>query len=282
MKKRFFYCNIALLLLAILLVGCRGESNNTSDTEKSKDDSNTQSGEKSVDSKEILQVDKKDSEEESITETEKTNQVDKKDDKTRSASEKNQNNQVDQKNDQTNSATESNENKVNKKENESKPTTSTNENATEKSNITPSKEEKNIDSNNEAKSKVDKNLAKYSSNEIEYARIWLQLGPNQEIDELYIRHIPAGTPLNPEDKTSANYPENVTQLSGSRLVDGSVTYTSNGDGTINQYTAIPLRWDGINPAGKKEYTDILKKRKKVYVDVGNDEKIIQIINKIYK
>lgn len=125
-------------------------------------------------------------------------------------------------------------------------------------------------------------LAKYSSKEIEYARIWLQLGPNQEIDGLYIRHIPAGTPLNPDDETSVNYPENVTQLSGSRLVDGSVTYSSNGDGTINRYLAIPLRWDGVYPAGKKEYTNILKNKKRVKVDIGNNEKIIEIINKMNK
>ncbi|WP_289889940.1 hypothetical protein [Virgibacillus pantothenticus] len=45
-----------------------------------------------------------------------------------------------------------------------------------------------------------------------------------------VRHIPAGTPLNPDDETSVNYPEDVIQLVGSRLVDGS-TYSSNVDGT---------------------------------------------------
>ncbi len=85
-------------------------------------------------------------------------------------------------------------------------------------------------------------LSEYSSEEIEYARVWLQLGPNQEVDELNVRYIPAGEPINPDDDTSANYPEDVIQLAGSRLVDGAVTYSGNGDGTINVYN-VPLRWE---------------------------------------
>ena len=45
-------------------------------------------------------------------------------------------------------------------------------------------------------------LTQYSSKQIEYARVWLQLGANQQIDELYVKHIPAGTPINPDDHTS--------------------------------------------------------------------------------
>ena len=120
-------------------------------------------------------------------------------------------------------------------------------------------------------------LAEYSSEQVEYARIWLQLGANQEMDELNVRHIPAGTPLNPNDDTSANYPEDVIQLAGSRLVDGSVTYSSNGDGSINVYN-VPLRWDGIYPAGEKFYTGIIKNTKLVNVNTGNEEKVIELIN----
>lgn len=50
-------------------------------------------------------------------------------------------------------------------------------------------------------------LSQYSNEQIEYARVWLQLGPNQDIDELNVRHILAGEPINPNDDTSANYPE---------------------------------------------------------------------------
>ena len=123
-------------------------------------------------------------------------------------------------------------------------------------------------------------LTEYSNEQVEYARIWLQLGVNQVIDELNVRHIPAGTPLNPDDNTSANYPEDVIQLAGSRLVDGSVTYSSNGNGSINVYN-VPLRWDGIYPAGEKFYTGIVKNTKLVNVNPGNDEKVIELINLLH-
>ncbi|MFJ7676654.1 hypothetical protein ACIQXQ_01145 [Peribacillus sp. NPDC097198] len=119
-------------------------------------------------------------------------------------------------------------------------------------------------------------LSMYSTEQIEYARIWLQLGANQDIDELNVRHFPAGTPLNPNDDTSAAYPKDVVQLAGSRLVDGSVTYSSNGDGTIHVYN-VPLRWDGRYPAGEKFYTDLITQTKCVYVDPGEDERIIELI-----
>lgn len=111
--------------------------------------------------------------------------------------------------------------------------------------------------------------------QIEYARVWLQLGPNPDIDELNVQLIPAGTPLNPSDETSSNYPEDVIQLAGSRLVDGSVTYSGNGDGTINVYN-VPLRWDGSYPAGEKFYRDIIENKKLVPIDTGDDEEIIKL------
>ena len=89
-------------------------------------------------------------------------------------------------------------------------------------------------------------------------------------------HIPAGTPLNLEDDTSASYPEDVIQLSGSRLVDGSVTYSGNGDGTINVYN-VPLRWNGQYPAGRNFYIDIIENTKLVYVNPERDEKIVELI-----
>lgn len=133
-------------------------------------------------------------------------------------------------------------------------------------------------------------LAGYSAEEIEYARVWLQLGPNQQIDGLYIRHIPAGTALEPDYFPSVTYPEDVVQLSGSRIVDGSVTYSSNGDGTINVYN-VPLsgRWYGGSPTppeGLDESTmtqdleDIITHTELVYVDPGNEEAVIKFIDLI--
>lgn len=119
-------------------------------------------------------------------------------------------------------------------------------------------------------------LSQYSSEQIEYARVWLQLGPNQDIDGLYVKRISAGMPLNPDDETSGTYPEDVIQLAGSRLVDGSVTYSGNGDGTINVYN-VPLRWDGEYPAGEEFYTEIIDNAELVPIDVGEDEEVIRLI-----
>ncbi|MFT9497677.1 hypothetical protein [Anaerosolibacter sp.] len=132
------------------------------------------------------------------------------------------------------------------------------------------------DFENSEKQADGESLSKYSSNQIEYARVWLQLGPNQEIDELNVRHIPAGEKLNPDDETSASYPEAVIQLAGSRLVDGSVTYSGNGDGTINVYN-IPLRWDGKYPAGEDFYNNIIQSAKLVHINTGDDQKVIRLI-----
>lgn len=131
--------------------------------------------------------------------------------------------------------------------------------------------------NSNVQGNQDSLLTQYSSEQIEYARVWLQLGPNQDIDGLYVNYIPAGTPINPIDETSASYPEDVIQLSGSRLVDGSVTYSGNGDGTINVYN-VPKRWDGQYPAGEKFYTDIINNTALVYIDPGSDENVAELIN----
>ncbi|SEN94234.1 hypothetical protein SAMN05192533_12911 [Mesobacillus persicus] len=132
------------------------------------------------------------------------------------------------------------------------------------------------DASSEKKVEEKDLLSQYSSEQIEYARVWLQLGPNQELDELNVWHIAAGEPLNPDDETSATYREDVIQLAGSRLIDGSVTYSGNGDGTINVYN-VPLRWDGVYPAGEEFYTEIINNTKLVYVDPGDDKKIIELI-----
>lgn len=126
----------------------------------------------------------------------------------------------------------------------------------------------------------DNPLSAYSAEEIEYARVWLQLGENHDIDELNVEGIAAGSPVNPDDETSENYPEDVIQLTGSRLVDGTVTYSSNGDGTVNEYN-VPLRWDGKNPAGEEFYKEIIENTDEIYIDPGDDEKIIEMIKLLH-
>lgn len=160
--------------------------------------------------------------------------------------------------------------------------TDSGETATDDSDNTSSDETSDENSSNNSESE-DQNdpLAEFSSQEIEYARVWLQLGPNQEIDELNVHRIPAGELINPNDETSAAYPEDVIQLAGSRLVDGSVTYSSNGDGTINVYK-VPLRWDSGDPNVDenymKEYTqEIIDDTEEVYVEPGDDEEVKRLI-----
>ncbi len=139
--------------------------------------------------------------------------------------------------------------------------------------------ERNEQSTNEKESKDP--LAPYTNEQIEYARVWLQLGANQDIDELNIRHIPAGEPINPNIENSATYPEGVIQLSGSRLIDGSITYKGNGDGTINIYNA-PMRWEApppdVDEKTLQEVTEeILNNTKKVYIEPAAGEDIIKLI-----
>ena len=149
---------------------------------------------------------------------------------------------------------------------------------------TPSEETSNEESTIATGNEEEDSLSTYSSEEIEYARVWLQLGPNQEIDELNVLHIPAGEPLNPDDNTDVKYPEDVIQLSGSRLVDGSVTYSGNGDGTINIYN-VPLRWyGGFSPPDDLDKNDVIAEMENiientelVYIEPGMDEEVIDLI-----
>ncbi|MFD1412514.1 hypothetical protein [Oceanobacillus jeddahense] len=121
-------------------------------------------------------------------------------------------------------------------------------------------------------------LENYSAEEIEYARVWLQLGDNPETDRLNARHVPAGDPINSLDEESAEYPEDVTVLDGGRQ-PGVITYSSNGDGTINVYN-IPPRWG--NNAGEEAlqntYQKILEEVELVEVDTGNPEDVKKVID----
>lgn len=162
------------------------------------------------------------------------------------------------------------ENDLEKEENQSEITSEPDKFDSEQnnSNNTSSKE-------NHSSEKTDV-LSDFSSEEIEYARVWLQFGANQDIENLYVKHIPAGTSLNPDDDTSIDYPEDVIQLSGDRLVDGVVTYSGNGNGTINEYK-IPKRWDGKNPVGKETYKEIIDNPQQMYIHPGDDEKVKSLI-----
>lgn len=236
-QKKIFGWNISMILLTLLLVGCSTHSNEHSKSTPSKDKSTSVAN----------------------TATEQKDSSNKDSDSTNKDSDSTTNESETKAKTSTDSSSGDNSNSINEPE--------SNE-ATDSSSDKAEKEKSNKTGNDD--------LSNYSQQEIEYARVWLQLGPNQNIDELNVYRIPAGTPLNSKDETSAKYPKDVIQLAGSRLVDGSVTYSSNGNGTINVYN-VPLRWDGKYPAGEKLYNDIIKNTKLVRVDTGDDKKIIELI-----
>ena len=162
--------------------------------------------------------------------------------------------------------------------------TDTNESAVSNSNESANNgydDNSNESSDSNTSDKEFNTLDPYSNEQIEYARVWLQLGANQDIDELNVRHIPAGEPINPNIDNSATYPEGVIQLSGSRLIDGSITYKGNGDGTINIYNA-PMRWEAPPPDVdekilQEDTEEILDNTKKVYIEPASGEDIIKLI-----
>lgn len=138
----------------------------------------------------------------------------------------------------------------------------------------------NINNTNTSEIEITQDvLSKYTDEQIEYARVWNTLGVNQEIAELNILKIPAGTLIYPGDINSPTYPYDTIQLRGSRLIDGIITYKSNHDGSIDAYT-IPARWeDSIKEELTEEFIQsLIDNRKNVQVEVGNSDDIEKLIN----
>lgn len=129
-------------------------------------------------------------------------------------------------------------------------------------------------------------LSIYSAEEIEYARVWLEVVDNKGIDTLKVSHILEGESVGQYEDKSVKYPENVVHLFTDFIAGGNVFYSSNGDGSINLYE-VPTRW----PAPKQlkeernqtmeEYTQsIIDNPEKVMVEPGDDEEVENIIKKI--
>ncbi len=126
-------------------------------------------------------------------------------------------------------------------------------------------------------------LTGYSAQEIEYARAWLEVMGNKDVEELNVSFIAQGEPINAyEAEDSATYPEDVVVLSGKIMADGMVVYSSNGDGTINLY-AVPSHWQqGVVPEGQTmlEYTaTIANKPTVVPITVGDDQEVATLIER---
>jgi hypothetical protein len=125
-------------------------------------------------------------------------------------------------------------------------------------------------------------LSTYPSEKIEYARVWLQVIGNKGIGELNVRLISAGEQLNPYDDNSVDYPEDVIVLSGEIMADGIVTYSGNGDGTINVYD-VPSHWPSREQieGSMEEYTKgIVEDTEQVSVGTGEEDEIIELMGKL--
>lgn len=74
----------------------------------------------------------------------------------------------------------------------------------------------------------------------------------------------------------------IQEMLGSRLVDGSITYSGNGDGTLNVYH-VPLRWETTVPDDLDENymhdltKEMIENTELVAIDTGDDEKVIELI-----
>lgn len=118
-------------------------------------------------------------------------------------------------------------------------------------------------------------LNDYTTEQIEYARVWLNVVGNEEIYELNINHIKAGEMINHYDDNSPVYPEDVTVLTGGYTADGMVIYGSNGDGTINVYP-VPSHWHAPDEDLPAIYDAILNPAT-VYVDPLLDADLLRLM-----
>ncbi len=129
-------------------------------------------------------------------------------------------------------------------------------------------------------------LSDYSAKEIEYARVWLEVVGNKDIDTLKVSRISEGEPVSSYEGGSIKYPEDVVYLFTDFLAGGNIFYSSNGDGSINLYD-VPPRWptpeqlkEERNQTPEEYAQDIIDNTEKVMIDPGDDEEVEKIIKKI--
>ena len=209
------------------------------------------------------------------------------------------NNDSEHHNDNNSSDTNTSENKDNEASNEIDEKTNTSDSAdnSESSNKQNKekndnkKQEKNNDSNKKQQS-TDKNksyLNNFNSKEIEYARVWYQLISTRNnlkgIRNIYVTEIPKGSKVNPQAKNSAIYKEKVVKLEAPMRAGGSVTYSSNGDGTINVYNNIPYKWENSQNSDYNQMNKITKKAieeniETVYIKPYDNKTVAKLASKI--
>lgn len=209
------------------------------------------------------------------------------------------NNDSEHHNDNNSSDTNTSENKDNETPNEidEKTNTSDSEDNSKSSNKQNKeqndnkKQEKNNESNKNQQS-TDKNksyLNNFNSEEIEYARVWYQLISTRNdlkgIRNVYVTEIPKGSKVNPQAQNSAIYKEKVVKLEAPMRAGGSVTYSSNGDGTINVYNNIPYKWENSQNSDYSQMNKITKKAieeniETVYIKPYDNKTVAKLASKI--
>ncbi|WP_080875063.1 hypothetical protein [Oceanobacillus timonensis] len=255
-KHHIIFRSLLALLLTLFLIGC---SDNNDETDKEANNETNHSS-----SNEDASLDTNDNNDDDETSSD--------------------NSDTDSKTDSGDNASSNDSNIEDNNENNSNSEDNTSSSETESKNNDSSHEEDAVSEENNSNESSGDILSNYSSEEIEYARVWLQLGELQvddDLEELNVRHISAGEPVNRLDEESAEYPEDVIELRGGKLIDGAVTYSSNGDGTINVYN-VPARWEMGNNVDKellqKEYEKAVENTE--LVEVGEEEDIKETIDEV--
>lgn len=153
------------------------------------------------------------------------------------------------------------------------------------------KQEKNNDSNENQQSTDKKKsyLNNFNSEEIEYARVWYQLISTRNdlkgIRDVYVTEIPKGSKVNPQAQNSAVYKENVVKLEAPMRAGGSITYSSNGDGTINVYNNIPYKWESSQTSDYSQMDKVTRKAiedniETIYIKPHDNKQVAKLANKI--
>jgi hypothetical protein len=139
---------------------------------------------------------------------------------------------------------------------------------------------------------TDKNksyLNNFNSEEIEYARVWYQLISTKNdlkgIRDVYVTEIPKGSKVNPQAQDSAVYKEDVVKLEAPMKAGGSVTYSSNGDGTINVYNNIPYKWESPQNSDYSQMDKVTRKAiednvETIYIKPHDNKTVAKLASKV--
>lgn len=128
-------------------------------------------------------------------------------------------------------------------------------------------------------------LSGYSANEIEYARVWLSMGYDSNVEEINVSFVKKGELVDEYTGGDAVFPEPLVAIGGKDGYQGTIYYSSNSNGTVNVYT-VPSHWPSFEDIESMGMTpeefaqSIVDDTTLVSVDPSNDEDIIRLIQKM--